>query len=269
MPLSVMSSIGSKSIFSAVYLYCSHLFNEQWSCFMVLFKRFSLLIICLQFFIVNSHATELQQGVQYNSGENLTASKAGIGFTIPQGWSGSISNEGDFIMKSNQHYGMLILTTTSTNNRNIMASSLSQESLDIGSGYVFYPSGNAKIESNGITQNYQGKDPSSGALLKGHLHVLEGGYGQSVTIVVMGAAIDSNYNNQLLHNTLNTVDFFNPDSQQQHAEYSQKNKKTDTHIQTRPVIENWSGGGYVEGVNSDGQNCSYVTAGGMSMKSCD
>ena len=235
----------------------------------MLFKKYSLLIMCFHFYITNSYATELQQGVQYNSGENLTASKAGIGFIIPDGWSGSVSNEGDFIMKSNQHYGMLILTTSSTNNRNVIASSLTQESLDLGSGYIFYPSGNAKIESNGITQDYQGKDPSSGSVLQGHLHVLEGGYGQSVTIVVMGAAIDSNYNNQLLHNTLNTVDFFKPDSQQQHAEYSKKNDNTETRQQTRSVIENWSGGGYVEGVNSDGQNCSYVTAGGMSMKSCD
>ena len=235
---------------------------------MALCKKYSLLIICFQLLITNSHATELKQGVQYNSGENLTASKAGISFIIPDGWSGSVSNEGDFIMKSNQHYGMLILTTSSTNNRNTMASSLTKESLDIGSGYIFYPSGNAKVESNGITQNYQGTDPSSGAALKGHLHVLEGGYGQSVTIAVMGAAIDSNYNNQLLHNTLNTLGFFNP-AHQQHTEYKQQNDKTEVRQQHRPVIENWSGGGYVEGVNSDGQNCSYVTAGGMTMKSCD
>jgi len=233
------------------------------------FKKYLLLIICLQFFITNAYGTEIQQGVQYNSGENLTASKAGIGFVIPDGWSGSVSNEGDFIMKSNQHYGMLILTASSTNNRNTMASSLTQEPLDIGSGYVFYPSGKANIEPNGITQNYQGKDPSSGAALKGHLHVLDGDYGQSVTIVVIGAAIDAKYNNQLLHNTLNTVAFFNSDNQQQQVDYSQQNDITETHSQTRPVIENWSGGGYVEGVNSDGQNCSYVTAGGMTMKSCD
>jgi len=236
---------------------------------MALIKQYSLLIFCLQFFISNTHATEVQHGVQYNSGENLTASKAGISFIVPDSWSGSVSNEGDFIIKSNQHYGMLILTTSPSNNRNTMASSLTKESLDIGSGYVFYPTGTANIESNGITQNYQGKDPSSGALLKGHLHVVEGGYGQSVTIVVMGTAIDSNYNNQLLHNMLNTVSFFNPDSQQQHAEYGQQSNNTEVRQQTRPVIENWNGGGYVEGVNSDGQNCSYVTAGGMTMKSCD
>jgi len=236
---------------------------------MKLSNKYLLLIICLRLFMQNAYAAELQQGVEYNSGERLTATKAGISFVIPNDWSGSVSNDGDFVMKSNQHYGMLILTSSLTNNRHEMASSLTQQPLDIGSGYIFYPSGNAKVESNGVTQNYHGKDPSSRAALKGHLHVLEGGYGQSVTIVVMGAANDSNYNNKLLHNTLNTIDFFNPDSQQNYTDHNQHNDVNATSQKARPVIENWSGGGYVEGVNSEGQNCSYVTAGGMSMKSCD
>ena len=68
---------------------------------MKLFKENLLFLFCLSFFITVSHAAELQQGVQYNGGDYLTASKAGISFTIPQGWSGSVSNDGDFIMKSN------------------------------------------------------------------------------------------------------------------------------------------------------------------------
>jgi len=236
---------------------------------MKLFKENLLFLFCLSFFITVSHAAELQQGVQYNGGDYLTASKAGISFTIPQGWSGSVSNEGDFIMKSNQHYGLLMLTASPTNNRQDMANSLTHESLDIGSGFVFYPSGNANIESNGITQSYQGKDPASGSALLGHLHVLEGDFNQSVTIVVMGAAKDSDFNNQLLHNTLNTVSFFNPQGMPQQTERYQQNTVATPSQQRRPVIENWSDGGYVEGVNSEGKNCSYVTAAGMTMRSCD
>lgn len=236
---------------------------------MKLFNKDLFLIVYLLLYIQSTYAAELQQGIEYNGGESLTASKAGIGFVIPIDWSGSVSNEGDFIMKSKHHYGMLILTLSATSNRQTMASSLTEEPLDIGAGYVFYPTAKAKIESNGITQSYQGTDPSSSAALKGHLHVLEGAYGQSVTIAVMGAANDSNYNNQLLHNTLNTVSFLKPDHQPKQAAVNQQNNVSETHQQTRPVIENWSGGGYVEGVNSDGQNCSYVTAGGMTMKSCD
>lgn len=233
------------------------------------YKNVFLLTISLLFTITNSHAAELQQGVQYSSGENLTASQAGINFSVPDGWTGSVTGEGDFIMSSGQHYGMLILTASPTNNRQQMANSLTQESLDIGSGFVFYPFGNANIESNGVTQNYQGKDPTTGAALSGHLHVLDGAFGQSVTIVVMGTAKDSNYNNQLLHNTLNTLSFFEPVSVSQQANHYQQPETPATSQQRRPVIENWSGGGYVEGVNSQGQNCSYVTAGGMTMKSCD
>jgi len=236
---------------------------------MKLLNKYLLLILCLLLFMQNTYAAELEQGVVFNSGERLTASKAGISFVIPNDWSGSVSNDGDFVMNSNQHYGMLILTASSTNNKHEMARSLTQQPLNIGSGYIFYPSGNAKVESNGVTQNYYGKDPSNGAELNGHLHLLEGDYGQSVTIVVMGAANNSNYNNELLHNTLNTIHFFNPDRQQNYTDHSQHNNVTGTAQQSRPVIENWSGGGYVEGVNSEGQNCSYVTAGGMSMKSCD
>ena len=105
---------------------------------MKLFRENLLFLFCLSFFITVSHAAELQQGVQYNGGDYLTASKAGISFTIPQGWSGSVSNEGNFIMKSNQHYGLLMLTASPTNNRQDMANSLTHEPLDIGSGFVFF-----------------------------------------------------------------------------------------------------------------------------------
>ncbi len=233
------------------------------------FKKNLILIVSLLFLIPNAQATELLQGVEYNSGENLTASKAGISFTLPQDWSGSVSTEGDFIMKSNQHYGMLILTSSQTSDRHAMAGNLTRESLDIGSGFVFYPSGKANIETNGLTQNYQGKDPTSGAALSGHLHILEGKYGQSVTIVIMGTLSDSNYNNQLLHNTLNTVSFFDQNVGMQQTQGKQQKEAIKPAQQRRPVIENWSGGGYVQGINNEGRNCSYVTVQGMSMRSCD
>ena len=142
------------------------------------YKNKLLNIFLITIFITISHAAELQQGVQYNGGDYLTASKAGVSFTLPQGWSGSVSDDGDFVMKSSQHYGLLMLTASATNNRQDMAKSLSHESIDIGSGFVFYPSGNANIESNGVTQSYQGKDPASGSALQGHLHVLEGDFNQ-------------------------------------------------------------------------------------------
>jgi len=223
-----------------------------------------LLTVCL-----NVQANEITAGVEFSGGKYLTASNVGVGFTIPQGWSGSLSAEGDFVMKSSQHYGMLILTTSPTNNRELLAKSLSHEPLDIGAGFIFHPSGKANNETNGLSQNYYGQAPNGKAALNGHLHILEGKFGQSVTIAIMGASADITNNNQILHNTLNTVTFFNANNNAQQPAQAQREGISVPPHKPRPVIENWNNGGYVEGINSDGQNCSYVTVQGMTMKSCD
>jgi hypothetical protein len=221
------------------------------------------------------HATEVQLNKQYNGGEVITASKAGVGFTVPEGWMGSLSEDGEFIMKSSNHFGMLLLTATPTNNKQVVANSLSKELMDLGGGFVFYPSASANIETNGITQNYHGKDPSTGAELMGHLHLLEGSYGQSVTLMVVGSAADKGYYNQLLHNTLNTVGFFDSQRavqqtyQQSVQQNQQQNIADEPRRQRRTVINSSQNGSYVSGVNDEGQECAYVTVAGMTMKSCD
>ena len=220
--------------------------------------RVTLLVAGMLFF-QPLFATELQGGVQYAGGQQLTAANIGIGFTVPADWQGVLGDDGHFYMQSENHQGMLMVTAAPAMAPEQVAVNLAGQPLDLGDGVILYPSGQPQQRPGRVTQRYQGL--LNGVELHGTMRVLIGDYQYLMTLISVGAQPEAAYFAKTLDRLTSSARFFEPTAASQVSGSGRSDNQT--------FINQSQNGSVVSGRNSDGQDCTYVSAGGMSFKSCD
>lgn len=221
------------------------------------------LFIFLMLLPLWSFATELQRGIQYGAGETITASKPGVNFTVPPGWIGAVSDDGDFIMQSNEHQGMLVITASMSMDQQATYDGLDSNPLELGENVILYPKGQVQTKEYSMLQQYQGT--IDGAAMNGQVEIIYGHYNYMVTLVAICMANESAYYSQMMNKLSDSVRFFQPEQ----ASHQTRPPETSQQSGGSTYINQSQNGSVVSGRNSDGQNCTYASAGGMMLKSCD
>lgn len=220
--------------------------------------RATLLIAGL-FIIQYTSATELQSGVQYTAGQQLTSAEMGIGFSVPADWQGVLGDDGHFYMQSPNHQGMLMVTAAESMTPAQVVANLSAQPLDLGDGVILYPVGQPQRQRGRVTQRYQGH--LNGVELRGTMRVLLDDHPYLMTLITVGAVSEAGYFSQVMERLTAGARFFQPRVVTQAPAVGESGG--------RAFINQSQNGSVVSGRNSDGQDCTYVSAGGMSFKSCD
>ena len=206
-------------------------------------------------------ATELQSGVQYAGGQQLTSANIGIGFDVPADWQGVLGDDGHFYMQSENHQGMLMVTAAPAMAPEQVAANLAGQPLDLGDGVILYPLGQAQQRPDRVTQQYQGM--LNGVELRGTMRVLIGDYQYLMTLISVGTQPETAYFAKTMDRLTASARFFQPQVAARSSDAPGGRSDSQT------FINQSQNGSVVSGRNSDGQNCTYVSAGGMSFKSCD
>jgi hypothetical protein len=206
-----------------------------------------------------SQAVELQARAHYDSGEQISVSSNGFRFSIPDGWFGGLGDDGNFYMLSQLHQGSLLVTAAQALPTDTLLENLSEQPLDLGEGLVLYPQGEPQQSAKGITQRYATQ--RNGVEISGYLRVRMGQYNVLVTMVAVGTQAESSYIAEALDKLSSSVEFFQPKV----GDVGQSPGGSGD----RGFINQSQNGSVVSGRNSNGQNCTFASAGGTTFKVCD